>query len=1386
MVAGKPAAFEELCCQLARRAEQPRQFVRLRGDGGDGGIEGYVESPEGKRGWQAKYVFESSALVAKASKSFRTALENYPDLRSFTLCFPFDPTGKTGRGKGDVQKLDDWKASELRYAKERGLDIEIKFWSASDLRDLIMEHDISGGLRDYFFGGRILTNQWFKDHLAQARATAGPRYTPELNVSTDLAQWFAAFCRTDAWSNALKGRLHPIEKELRHLGLSNTKTSSQTRKSKGGLLDSVWPGDSRARVAAQAAAIEEVIAKLQQAENLDDKQEYLELKEALQSSARKLRVVEQELVLDIDSRHGDGAADSPGFRQHMAEWEVSFPAANLDSTRRIVAALDEVVEWLDSPAFALAFEASFVMTGEAGSGKTHGVCDIAHQRHDEDLRTCLLFGHQFVDESDPWTSIAETLDLTGLGRERLLDVMDSAGEASGSPLLLCIDAINETKPLGYWQNHLMPLLQAAKSRRFLRVCVVCRTPYTPMCLPEQNSLPQFEHHGFSGHQREACRSYCKYYELLPPAMPTLQPEFRNPLYLRLVCETACSLELPRLPADWAGSVPAIRAFLQEKERCFAIHQQVPPHAKFMQTALIALVSHLANHAATDVSWSGALDAVLACMAATSQEQAARYLHWLLGEGLLIENASSRPDSEATLRPAFERLGDFLIADAVLPEDANAPVELTRWIGTVEDIKRHDGMLGVLSALLPERRGLELPDMADDCERSRALLDLTVKALPSRSRLAFTDRSEAMIYRALNLADLSFHTMDALVSIAWRQSRLDAHWLDGLLRLKSLAERDSYWCMFLHESFSEKRSVAELIEAAQEAPLEGLDPSTAERWAKLLLWFTAAADRRVKDGATRAAVAVLTVHPNVLPVLMETMLSIDDDAVRERLLLVAYGVLLKTRELDALKSVSTMLWHHYTADPSAFSNALIRDHIRAICELAWQLDVLAAGVDPKFASEQIGREAWPLTLPSDEEVEAWIPSIWPYKFDSDFFRYSMSCLSAWEDGMTRKDMASWILQTVARDFQFFESGCEGYDRRMRQGHGFGRSKPAWAETIGKKYAWIAMYQLASRLHDNVARKRDSWAPEPIRPALILGGERQLDPAIRQRSERAERHRFFTTPRLDTNGIEDDRAWVAFEEDIPKLSELVKAQSVRGQGWCPLVAYLSSDRPDHHQDDSPYRQIWLQLFGYLVDPRVAAPLFERLWGRNFLGQWMPEGLRLGGEGGFVSEYPWATSYNLFPDEWYFSGTDDRMSELVLPAWNELSCEWEYDTSLASKTDSINVPARLFFSSSNELWSDGRGGYRRGDGRTVFLDPSVGLKGPSILMADVEHLKAKLGEVNRSLIWTLLGQKWMLGDFISESERTPIRTFSQVAWMKPDGAIQESDLVFFDDRSEKTGLA
>ena len=108
---GEHEAFEELCCQLARRTlPDSAGFTRLHGAGGDGGVECYSDPVEGGRvGWQAKYVWDTNSLIAQATPSLTTALKVHTTLTSYVVCFPFDLTGPTRRpGRSGVEKFDEW------------------------------------------------------------------------------------------------------------------------------------------------------------------------------------------------------------------------------------------------------------------------------------------------------------------------------------------------------------------------------------------------------------------------------------------------------------------------------------------------------------------------------------------------------------------------------------------------------------------------------------------------------------------------------------------------------------------------------------------------------------------------------------------------------------------------------------------------------------------------------------------------------------------------------------------------------------------------------------------------------------------------------------------------------------------------------------------------------------------------------------------------------------------------------------------------------------------------------------------------------------------------------------------------------------------------------
>ena len=1373
-------AFEELCCQLARR-EMDQPLQRLHGAGGDGGIECYLDVQERRWGWQAKYVFKVDSLIAQTERSLDTALRIHPELNRFFLCFPFDLTGPTARrGRSGTEKVNDWKIGREKTARDSGRQLTIEVWSASEIRSLLLRHDASGGLRHFFFfGTTFLSDDWFADHLRRAVDTAGPRYTPEPSVETNLRKWVAAFGCETSWADAIAAHTTPLRDAERLLGYT-----LHQPKGKGG-HDPTWPNDTLDVTRALVLRMQGALDLLSQPSSMAAV-EYDSAIVELSDLASELRIIEDALVRDIEDRHGAGRADSPGWRQFMAEYGVSFPAAHLDGVRDLAKAIENFATWLRSPESALAFQDVFVLDGDPGTGKTHGICDAARRRHDNSLRTCIVFGHEFGGQPEPWSRVAESLGLSGsIGPDRLLDCLNAAGEASGLPLLLCIDAINETKPLSYWKNHFAPMAGRVRARPYLRLCLVCKTTFLNHCLPDHHDYPVVTHLGFVGIEREACQAYFSHFRLRPPIAPILQPELANPLYLRLVCETLSSAGLDRLPPGWSGGGTAIiRDFLDQKASRFSADFETARRGT-STTCLMRIVREIAASGAASLPWPTARGLIAS---EVSDPDAA--LTWLVHEGLLIEDVSDQTgwEQDSVLRPAFERLGDFLIATEVLNRIAAGDLAtasqagglLHPWLKDIAAIRTNQGILGELSVLAAERTSdLELPDLAFDPATRDDLALIAIKALVFRNPDSLTIATARLIQHAFGTQELAYDATDAVLGCAWRVSSIDALWFHGFFAHLSTHQRDAFWCHYLYDRFESGTVVKSLIDAVDELPVDDIEPEIAERWVIVLLWFTAAADRRIKDAATRAATSILTSATSIIPNIITRFISTNDDEVRERVLLSCYGAMLMSLNPKVVRDAATHLYDRYLATPDDFDNAVIRDHMRCICELSIELSPTAShDLLPETMTNRRISSSWPLHLPSDEDVEEWAESLRfrPNEFHSDFFKYSMGCLRRWRHGLSQIDMGKWIAQRVALDFSFLGSRCEDYDKFMLHRYGGGRGKPIWAERIAKKYAWIALYQLGSRLHDHVEAHHEPWEKKRTKTPLILPEERKLDPTIPETGKWVEtREDVWSVPipkDLDTPRTSDFETWVN-DHIAPTLKDLAQPTSRGGQCLRPIFAYLSWDGAEAHSGTPDlYRQTWAHLQSYMVPIGKLEIAYKNLLGRSLLGRSLPDASQF--LYGFAAEYPWGTVFDISDDEEEFSyGLSRELPTLLIPAWSEIVCEWQYDV---SSTDvRIRVPSRRLF--DGDLRWDGKGGFAPPGGSAAFVDPSYRADSPPSLLADTDFLNLRLKDNGLAVILTLCGEKRVMESDYGAGTALPRSTFSQVGYL--DGSTEHfGDLLFFEN--------
>ena len=1355
---GKSEAFEEMCCQLARRV-MGDGLRRLDGSGGDGGVECYFDSTEGRFGWQSKYVDRVDNLLKQSTKSIDQALKIHGELTRYYLCFPFDFTGPTGRkGRSEIEKFDEWKVEWESRARAVGRSLTIVDWSASKILDLLLEHDASGGLRRFFFGTTLLSDDWFEEHVRRAIATAGPRYTPDPNVETDLRMWLAAFGRETTWSEAFEPRIANLRSAQKQLGYSLHEPRDERER------DPVWPEKTLEATEELVARIQRTLEVVSEPVSLT-REQYKRAVGDLSQISDELKSIEDSLVRDIEDKYGEGRADSVPWRQWMAEYQVSFPAAHLDGVRSLIKVIDTFVSWLESPGCALAFEHVFVLDGEPSTGKTHGVCDAGQVRLLDGLRSCIVFGHEFGDQPEPWSRVAGSMGLSSsLGSDELLDCLNAAGEASGLPLVLFIDAINETKPPGYWKNHIASMVQRVHARKYLRLCVVCKTSYLTHCLPDERDFPVVTHRGFVGIEREACKAYFSHFGLRPPIAPILQPELANPLFLRLVCETLQAEGLDRLPPGWSGGgTRIIKEFLKQKASQFSDNFQ-GARLGTSTSCVMKVVKAIATLGVAALPWSDARAQI-----ASEVTDPDVVLSWLVGEGLLIEDVSDQPEfeSQSLLRPAFERLGDFLIAmevvDLMRGKDISAVSQsgelLHPWLKDTKSIRLNQGMLGELSVLVPEEMpGLELPDLAFGSATFEDLARIALKSLVYRNPESLSSRTAGLVEWALGVHDLAFLAMDSVLACGWRESAIDALWVHDFLSGLAMHQRDPFWCSYLHRRYESDLVVKDLIGAVDELPLDDIEPEVAERWVVILVWFTAAADRRVKDAATRAATEILVSSSSIIPSIVELFIDTNDDEVRERVLLSCYGAMLTSHNMAIVRNVAKHVYQRYLETPSEFDNAVIRDHMRCICELFLELSTSETEeMQPEAITNQPASTNWTLDLPRDEDIEEWADALRfkPDEFHNDFFKYSMGCLGRWKGEVSKYEMGKWIAQRVASDFSFVGSGCETYDNNMVYKFGGGRAKPVWAERIAKKYSWIALHQLASRLHDHIEAQYEEWEPRSTGTPLILPAGRMLDPTIslaRKRGLATEDGWPVPKPKDLAASEGDLDTWVS--SDLGPTIEYIM-QGIRG-GYRPMVAYLSWDGKEKQCETSRlYRRTWATLYGYLVPIELLKGIYEVLSERNFIGHSLPRGIHY--LYGFAAEYPWGSVFAIADDEDYnLYGLSQDLPAPLVPAWSEVVSEWEYDVTRENET--IYVPSKRLL--SRVLRWNGNGGFADPDGNAIFLDPSYQSSKSACLLANAEYLNQTLNEKGLAMIFTLHGEKQLLARDYTQSPGLPRRNFSQVA--------------------------
>ena len=447
---------------------------------------------------------------------------------------------------------------------------------------------------------------------------------------------------------------------------------------------------------------------------------------------------------------------------------------------------------------------------------------------------------------------------------------------------------------------------------------------------------------------------------------------------------------------------------------------------------------------------------------------------------------------------YDFMAGLLVADALIGDLAltQARCFLGSGVPRLTDRQsRHplwDDITRCLCLVVPERFGHHLyeftPNEALFSASIHALFELAPSLLRPRdaalirSLVQYESNRRSLLYRLVETSTVPGHV-------------LNATFLDGVLHRMSMADRDLSWTEDIRGHIEHFQRFLLAVRKALKS-LDRADQSTVDRIrlaAIVSKWLLASTDHRIRDYATRTLISIGLRFPGFLFRQTINSLNENDPYVSERMLAAAYGTAMYLHERPDAQSfrdddlpyfARSLYWLMFRVDANfRTTHALTREYARGILECAQHHHPSLLHFAPRATD---GRVKFPKERFKFRRFE--FPPT-PNEYVNDhILGHDWGNYTSWTPGSLKKQLRlrprriqghptkssvadqrprlrSWRFASVDKEIAHFH-----WNRTDQQGR---------VDRYGKKYAWIAYFELYGALYD-LGQLRGRWLENHRRP------------------------------------------------------------------------------------------------------------------------------------------------------------------------------------------------------------------------------------------------------------------------------------------------------------------
>lgn len=719
-----------------------------------------------------------------------------------------------------------------------------------------------------------------------------------------------------------------------------------------------------------------------------------------------------------------------------------------------------------------------IITGDAAIGKSHLLADNVERMEQLGHPIIFTLGQQFLPTKDPLQQIVENFGYT-ISVEEFLYQFDMFSEKRGKRGCIIIDALNETGLNRFWQTQLQ--LMTGKIAKYKNIGIVfsIRSTYVRNILPEnfaeQNNFQIYNHDGITAAEDHEIEKFERYFGLDRGELLKIYPEFSSPLFLKLAAISSLMSNSSKRKLTWES---LITQYIKYIEREISNEHRLNYDGKYLESTIKYISHEMLNAHSNFLNYQEVKNEIARKLdydMATSRQ----YLDELIKENLFSKFTSF--DGNEKIHFTYEKIRDFFIASDIISKfDQNAENFGTVIQNMLLDNNEY-GVVEILFFMLPNSKNKEIIDFIEDRDDFHDLERAFIESIPWRTVFLKSESIKGVLRNIFNNDNLMIDFLNKQFLLAIdAESPFNSEWLTEFLLPLPNDLRDYIWTTRVSNRYYP--FAVQFINRVKRnyTSYSCIQLNLA---LKQLVWLLSSVNGAVRDNATKAISLILIKQPDLMKSFLESFNDVLDLYITERLYAAIFGAIVKIEDDQVIESTAEFIYDTVFHQDEVIPNVMLRDYARQSVEYALSKG-LCKYIDRNLITPPY-KSTWYNFHFSNDDVDSYVKkyesvgrdegnSVYSIRSSmtteygrgtgayGDFGRYVFgSRVSPWKNQFDDQCLSNMAFKRIFElgfspelHAYFDNAQVSNYDRHNHR-----------IERIGKKYQWIAYYEVLARLADN---------------------------------------------------------------------------------------------------------------------------------------------------------------------------------------------------------------------------------------------------------------------------------------------------------------------------------